>query len=75
MIEDNLDIKQKVINVLESVNMAESRASKLDIDDFLKYVFSLNKSNSGNYHLIKIVSFIDYFTRLIKQTFISANIS
>ena len=41
MIEDTLDIKQKVINVLQSINMAESRASKLDIDDLLKYVFSL----------------------------------
>lgn len=40
MIEDTLDIKQKVINVLQSVDMAESRAAKLGIDDFLKYVFS-----------------------------------
>ena len=39
MIEDTLDIKQKIMDVLQSVKMAESRASKLDIDDYLKYVF------------------------------------
>ncbi|CAI2183126.1 18714_t:CDS:2 [Funneliformis geosporum] len=43
MIEDTLDIKAKVINVLKSVNMAESRASKLDIDDFLKQTFTFVK--------------------------------
>lgn len=74
MIEDTLDIKQKVINVLQSVDMAESRAAKLGIDDFLKYVFSQNKSNLENYLLNKIISFIDYFTRLIRRIFISANI-
>jgi len=51
MIEDTLDIKQKVMNVLKSVDMAESRASKLDIDDFLRYVFLLNsKENYLNKH-------------------------
>jgi len=45
MIEDTLDIKQKVINVLQSVDMAESRASKLDIDDFLKLLYAFNQAN------------------------------
>ncbi|CAG8651240.1 6388_t:CDS:2, partial [Paraglomus occultum] len=35
MIEDSIDIKQKVQQVLESLNLAEARAAKLDIDDFL----------------------------------------
>jgi 18S rRNA (adenine1779-N6/adenine1780-N6)-dimethyltransferase len=45
MIEDTLDIKQKVMNVLQSVSMAESRASKLDIDDFLKLLYAFNQAN------------------------------
>ena len=36
MIEDSIDIKQKVQQVLESLDLAEARAAKLDIDDFLK---------------------------------------
>jgi 18S rRNA (adenine1779-N6/adenine1780-N6)-dimethyltransferase len=36
MVDDTLDVKQKVLSVLESVGMAESRAAKLDVDDFLK---------------------------------------
>ncbi|RGB28908.1 dimethyladenosine transferase [Rhizophagus diaphanus] len=45
MIEDTLDIKQKVINVLQSVDMAESRAAKLGIDDFLKLLYAFNQAN------------------------------
>ncbi|CAG8723802.1 1176_t:CDS:2, partial [Funneliformis mosseae] len=45
MIEDTLNIKAKVISVLQSVNMAESRASKLDIDDFLKLLYAFNQAN------------------------------
>ncbi|RIA84863.1 putative dimethyladenosine transferase [Glomus cerebriforme] len=45
MIEDTLDIKQKVLNVLQSVDMAGSRASKLDIDDFLKLLYAFNQAN------------------------------
>ncbi|CAG8469719.1 6493_t:CDS:2, partial [Cetraspora pellucida] len=35
MIDANFDIKKKVINVLKSVGFAESRAAKMDVDDFL----------------------------------------
>jgi len=45
MVDDTLDIKQKVISVLQSVNMGESRASKLDIDDFLKLLYAFNQAN------------------------------
>ncbi|CAG8546744.1 9328_t:CDS:2 [Ambispora gerdemannii] len=37
MVEDPLNIKQKVQNVLESIAMAETRAAKIDLDGFLKY--------------------------------------
>ncbi|RUS27882.1 dimethyladenosine transferase [Jimgerdemannia flammicorona] len=36
MLEDSFDMKAKVMGVLESTGMAESRAAKCDIDDFLK---------------------------------------
>lgn len=35
-LENPFDIKAKVIGVLESTGMAEMRAAKCDIDDFLK---------------------------------------
>ncbi|RUS22713.1 hypothetical protein BC937DRAFT_87638 [Endogone sp. FLAS-F59071] len=35
-LEDPFDIKAKVIGVLESTGLAETRAAKCDIDDFLK---------------------------------------
>ena len=73
MIDDTLDIKQKVINILQSVNMAESRASKLDIDDFLKYVF-VKYQIQGKLSKQNCFIFIGYFMHLIRQTFISVNI-
>ncbi|KAJ1960919.1 Dimethyladenosine transferase [Dipsacomyces acuminosporus] len=36
MLEDDFDIKKKVIGVLEKLSFAETRASKMDVDDFLK---------------------------------------
>ncbi|CAG8450768.1 1622_t:CDS:2 [Dentiscutata erythropus] len=38
MIESNFSIKEKVMSVLKSVGFADSRAAKLDVDDFLKHV-------------------------------------
>ena len=36
MVEADLDMKERVTTVLENTGMAEMRASKMDIDDFLK---------------------------------------
>ena len=36
--ESEPDIKQIVESVLEKVEMSDSRAAKLDLDDFLMYV-------------------------------------
>jgi len=36
MIDENIDIKARVTDVLEATGMAEARAAKMDIDDFLK---------------------------------------
>lgn len=36
MVEENFDIKTKVMQVLESVEMADARAAKCELDDFLK---------------------------------------
>lgn len=41
MIEDGVDMKKKVEEVLEETTFGESRAAKMDIDDLLKYVYSL----------------------------------
>lgn len=38
MIEDDMDIKKKVEEVLQETTYGESRAAKMDIDDLLKYV-------------------------------------
>lgn len=38
------EIKQKIEQVLQSVNMSEKRASKLDIDDFLYLLTAMNKA-------------------------------
>lgn len=38
MIDENIDIKARVTDVLEATGMAEARAAKMDIDDFLKCV-------------------------------------
>ena len=34
--EDNFDIKSTILNILASVGMADVRAAKCDMDDFLK---------------------------------------
>lgn len=36
MIEDNFDIKDKILGVLDALGMSEKRAATLDLDDFLK---------------------------------------
>ena len=36
MIEDDMDFKKKVDQVLEETGFAESRAAKMDINDLLK---------------------------------------
>jgi hypothetical protein len=36
MIEDTFDIKDKIQSVLNQVEMANTRAAKCDLDDFLK---------------------------------------
>ncbi|KAG9307210.1 hypothetical protein G9A89_017038 [Geosiphon pyriformis] len=40
VVENPLDIKKKVLDVLDSVQMAEARGSKIDLDGFLKYMIS-----------------------------------
>jgi hypothetical protein len=35
-LEDTLDMKARVLAVLEGTGMAESRAAKMDQDDFLR---------------------------------------
>jgi 18S rRNA (adenine1779-N6/adenine1780-N6)-dimethyltransferase len=36
MIDSDFDIKQKILGILESVNMSDMRAARCDLDDFLK---------------------------------------
>lgn len=36
MIDADFDMKALIMQVLESVNMADKRAAKCDLDDFLK---------------------------------------
>lgn len=36
MVESDFDIKSKVLGILESVGMNDTRAAKCDLDDFLK---------------------------------------
>ncbi|KAJ1967586.1 Dimethyladenosine transferase [Dispira parvispora] len=43
--DEDVDIKAKVIAVLESVDMASDRAAKLDIDDLLKLLYAFNQAN------------------------------
>ncbi|KAI9311602.1 dimethyladenosine transferase [Dichotomocladium elegans] len=45
MVEDNFDIKAKVIGILESIGMADVRAAKCDLDDFLKILLAFNNAN------------------------------
>ncbi|KAJ1977387.1 Dimethyladenosine transferase [Dimargaris xerosporica] len=44
MVDDSLDIKAKVLELLQSVDMAEARANKLSIDDFLKLLYTFNQA-------------------------------
>lgn len=41
MIEEDFDISLLVAQVLEESGFAESRASKMDVDDFLRFVRQL----------------------------------
>lgn len=40
-------MKDKIIQVLEETGASESRSSKMDIDDFLKYVHLSNSLPNG----------------------------
>lgn len=43
-IMDGVDVKDKIMQVLESTGLAESRAAKMDIDDFLKILVAFNEA-------------------------------
>ncbi|KAL0084026.1 dimethyladenosine transferase [Phycomyces blakesleeanus] len=45
MLEDDVDIKDKVVEILESIGMAEKRAANCDMDDFLKILLTFNNAN------------------------------
>ncbi|RHZ84851.1 hypothetical protein Glove_74g244 [Diversispora epigaea] len=45
MIDKDFDIKQVVHNVLDSTGFLESRAAKMDVDDFLKLLYTFNQAN------------------------------
>ncbi|KAJ1996669.1 Dimethyladenosine transferase, partial [Coemansia thaxteri] len=45
MMEEGFDIKQKVLGVLDRLDFAETRASKMDIDDFLKLLVAFHDAN------------------------------
>ncbi|CAM0139608.1 Dimethyladenosine transferase [Umbelopsis sp. WA50703] len=45
MIEDTFDIKDKIQSVLNQVEMANTRAAKCDLDDFLKLLVAFNEAN------------------------------
>ncbi|KAI9482978.1 MAG: dimethyladenosine transferase [Benjaminiella poitrasii] len=45
MVEPDFDMKSKVVNVLESVNMSDKRAAKCDLDDFLNLLLAFNTAN------------------------------
>ncbi|KAJ2909036.1 Dimethyladenosine transferase [Coemansia aciculifera] len=45
MMDEGFDIKQKVLGVLEKLDFAETRASKMDIDDFLKLLAAFHDAN------------------------------
>ncbi len=38
------DVKERVLQILESTGLAESRAAKMDIDDFLKLLVAFNEA-------------------------------
>ncbi|KAJ1935067.1 Dimethyladenosine transferase [Linderina pennispora] len=45
MIEDDFDIKGKVLGVLASAGFTETRAAKMDIDDFMKLLVAFHDAN------------------------------
>ncbi|KAI8367691.1 dimethyladenosine transferase [Radiomyces spectabilis] len=45
MVEPDFDIKTKVLGILDSVSMADKRAAKCDLDDFLKMLLAFNHAN------------------------------
>ncbi|KAI7857437.1 dimethyladenosine transferase [Circinella umbellata] len=45
MMEDNFDIKSTILSILDSVGMADVRAAKCDMDDFLKLLLAFNHAN------------------------------
>ncbi|KAI9491667.1 dimethyladenosine transferase [Zychaea mexicana] len=45
MMEDGFDIKSTILGILESVGMADRRAAKCDLDDFLKLLLAFNHAN------------------------------
>ncbi|KAJ2062235.1 Dimethyladenosine transferase [Coemansia sp. S146] len=45
MMEEGFDIKQKVLGVLDKLGFAETRASKMDIDDFLKLLAAFHDAD------------------------------
>jgi 18S rRNA (adenine1779-N6/adenine1780-N6)-dimethyltransferase len=48
----DFDVKEKVMQILDSTGLAENRAAKMDIDDFLKYAIV---SFIYSYHCIRIL--------------------
>ncbi|KAG1184822.1 hypothetical protein G6F36_007407 [Rhizopus arrhizus] len=45
MVEADFDIKTKVMQILESTSMADKRAAKCDLDDFLNLLLAFNNAN------------------------------
>ncbi|KAJ2756356.1 Dimethyladenosine transferase [Coemansia aciculifera] len=45
MMEEGFDIKQRVLGVLDKLGFAETRASKMDIDDFLKLLAAFHDAD------------------------------
>lgn len=44
MIEADFDMKSKIVNILTELEMNETRAAKMDIDDFLRLLLAFNKA-------------------------------
>uniref|UniRef100_D3TN33 rRNA adenine N(6)-methyltransferase n=1 Tax=Glossina morsitans morsitans TaxID=37546 RepID=D3TN33_GLOMM len=41
-IEENFDMQAKVVNILEKLNMANTRARSMDLDDFMRLLLAFN---------------------------------
>ena len=48
MMEDSVDMKQKVEDILTKTGYSEQRAAKMSVDDLLKYVLSITIDMSFN---------------------------